>query len=54
MFFFFSLIPAAEATFYIQAFKADSPQFAAPWTPSDPTLKFDVKEQLPGSTVRCG
>jgi hypothetical protein len=41
----------AEATFYIQAYKADSPQFSAPWTPGDPTLTFDVKEELPIGTV---
>ena len=40
-----------EATFYIQAYKADSPQFATPWTPSDPVLRFDVKEELPIGTV---
>ena len=36
-----------EVTFYIQAYKADSPQFSAPWTPSDPVLNFDIKEELP-------
>ena len=41
----------AEATFYIQAYKADSPQFSAPWTPGDPTLAFDVKEEQPVGTV---
>ena len=41
----------AEATFYIQAYKADSPQFSAPWTPGDPTLTFDVKEEQPVGTV---
>ena len=40
-----------EVTIYIQAYKADSPQFAAPWTPSDPVLTFDVKEELPIGTV---
>ena len=40
-------IDTVEATFYIQAYKADSPQFSAPWTPSDPVLKFDIKEELP-------
>ena len=35
----------AEITLYIQAYKADSPQFAAPWTPSDPNLEFYVKEE---------
>jgi hypothetical protein len=41
----------AEATFYIQAYKANSPQFSAPWTPGDPTLTFDVKEELPIGTI---
>ena len=40
-------IDTSEATFYIQAYKADSPQFSAPWTPSDPVLNFDIKEELP-------
>ena len=40
-------IGTSEATFYIQAYKADSPQFSAPWTPSDPVLNFDIKEELP-------
>ncbi len=40
-----------EVTFYIQAYKADSPQFGAPWTPSDPTLTFDAKEQQPIGSV---
>ena len=35
----------AEITLYIQAYKADSPQFAAPWTPSDPNIEFYVKEE---------
>ena len=35
----------AEITLYIQAYKADSPQFSAPWTPSDPNLEFHVKEE---------
>ena len=41
----------SEITFYIQAYKADSPQFTAPWTPSDPNIEFVVKEELPPSTV---
>ena len=41
----------AEITFYIQAYKADSPQFASPWTPSDINIEFAVKEELPPSTV---
>ena len=41
----------AEITFYIQAYKADSPQFSSPWTPSDPNIEFVVKEELPPSTV---
>lgn len=41
----------AEATIYIGAFKADSPQFSPPWTPSDPTLVFQVKEQQAVGTV---
>ena len=41
----------AEVTFYIQAYKADSPQFSAPWTPSEPTLTFEVKEEQPVGTV---
>lgn len=32
-------------TIYVQAFRADSPQFDAPWTPADPRLKFKVKEE---------
>ena len=44
-------IDTAEITFYIQAYKADSPQFSAPWTPSDPNIEFVVKEELPPSTV---
>lgn len=44
-------IDTIEATFYIQAYKADSPQFSSPWTPSDPVLTFDVKEELPIGTV---
>ena len=40
-----------EVTFYIQAYKADSPQFSAPWTPSDPNIEFVVKEELPPSSV---
>ena len=44
-------IDTIEVTFYIQAYKADSPQFPAPWTPSDPVITFDVKEQLPILTV---
>ena len=40
-----------EVTFYIQAYKADSPQFPSPWTPSDPVLSFDVDEELPKGTV---
>ena len=27
-----------DVTFYIQAYKADSPQFPSPWTPSDPGM----------------
>ena len=38
-------------TFYIEAYKADSPQFSSPWTPSDPNLEFYVKEQQPVGTV---
>ncbi len=41
----------AEATFYIQAYKADNPQFASPWTPGDPTLTFEVKEEQPVGTI---
>ena len=37
----------AEATFYIQAFNADSPVFPSPWTPSDPTIQIEVDEELP-------
>ncbi len=44
-------VDTVEVTIYIQAYKADSPQFAAPWTPSDPVLTFDVKEELPIGTV---
>ena len=44
-------VATTEATFYIQAFKADSPQFSAPWTPSDPVLTFEVKEELPILTI---
>ncbi len=44
-------VDTIEATFYIQAYKADSPQFSPPWTPSDPVLSFDVKEELPIGTV---
>ena len=44
-------VDTAEITFYIQAYKADSPQFSAPWTPSDPNIEFVVKEELPPSTV---
>lgn len=44
-------VDTIEVTFYIQAYKADSPQFSAPWTPSDPTLSFDVKEEQPIGTV---
>jgi hypothetical protein len=36
---------------YIEAYKADSPQFSSPWTPSDPNMEFHVKEQLPIGTV---
>ena len=32
-------------TIYVQAYKADSPQFASPWTPSDRRLEFVVKER---------
>ena len=46
-----SQVATAEVTFYIQAYKADSPQFASPWTPSDPRLEFSVKEQQPVGTV---
>ena len=42
---------SAEVTFYIEAYKADSPQFASPWTPSDPNLEYHVKEQQPVGTV---
>ena len=44
---------SAVATFIMEHhatsifFLADSPQFPAPWTPSDPVLSFDVKEELP-------
>ena len=38
-------------TIYIQAFNADAPQFANPWTPGDPTVIFDVKEELPAGSV---
>lgn len=42
----------AEATFYIQAFNADSPVFPAPWTPSDPTIEVVVDEELrPGTPL---
>ena len=44
-------VDTAEITFYIQAYKADSPQFSAPWTPSDPNIEFVVKEELPPSSV---
>ena len=44
-------VDTTEVTIYIQAYKADSPQFSAPWTPSDPVLEFDVKEELPIGTV---
>lgn len=37
----------AEATFYVQAFNADSPVFPPPWTPSNPTLNVNVSEELP-------
>ena len=40
-----------EITFYIQAYKADSPQFVSPWTPGDPNIEFVVKEELPPSSV---
>lgn len=43
----FSQVDKAEVTFFIQAFRADSPQFAHPWTPSDPTLTFEIKEEQP-------
>ena len=41
----------AEVTVYVQAYQADSPQFASPWTPSDPRLLFKVKEQQQVGTV---
>ena len=44
-------IDTAEVSFYIQAYKADSPQFAQPWTPSEPTMTFEVDEQQPVGTV---
>jgi hypothetical protein len=44
-------VDTAEITFYVQAYKADSPQFSAPWTPSDPNIEFVVKEELPPSSV---
>ena len=31
-------IDTIDVTFYIQAYKADSPQFPSPWTPSDPGM----------------
>jgi hypothetical protein len=43
-------VATAEATFYIQAFNADSPVFPAPWTPSDPKIRVNVSEELPPGT----
>jgi hypothetical protein len=43
-------VATAEATFYIQAFNADSPVFPAPWTPSDPRIRINVTEELPPGT----
>jgi hypothetical protein len=43
-------VAIAEATFYIQAFNADSPVFPAPWTPSDPRIRVNVSEELPPGT----
>ena len=40
----------AEATFYIQAYNADSPIFPAPWTPSDPTIEIEIDEELAPGT----
>ena len=42
----------AEATLYIQAFNADNPVFPPPWTPSDPTMVFNITEnRAPGSVL---
>ena len=43
-------VATAEATFYIQAFNADSPVFPSPWTPSDPRIRINVTEELPPGT----
>ena len=35
-------IDTIDVTFYIQAYKADSPQFPSPWTPSDPGMYMEL------------
>ena len=42
-----SQVDRAEATLYIKAYNADNPTFPAPWTPSDPTFRVNITENMP-------
>ena len=35
-----------------QAFNADNPVFPSPWTPSDPTIRINITENIPPGQVR--
>ena len=37
-----------------QAFNADNPVFPSPWTPSDPTIRINITENIPPGQVRLG
>ena len=37
-----------------QAFNADNPVFPSPWTPSDPTIRINITENIPPGQVRHG
>ena len=40
-------VDTAEVTLYIKAFNADNPVFPSPWTPSDPTIRINISENIP-------
>ena len=46
-------VDRAEATLFVQAYRADAPQFTSPpsWTPSDPVVEVEVPEELPAGSV---
>ena len=36
---------------YLKAFNADNPVFPSPWTPSDPTIRINITENIPPGQV---